>query len=175
LKGRQLSVLQTLAAWREQTARSKDLPRGWVLKDDTIFDLARQQPTRVDELRAIRGIDDRTFKLYGPILCQLIQEARDRPPPPIELKPRPAKKTAEQEALLDVLMAVVRLRAAQSSLNPAILASRRDLEQLLDHVENARLLQGWRKKMAGAELAAVLDGELSLTIAGGSLLVRPHA
>ncbi|HUL10883.1 MAG TPA: ribonuclease D [Methylococcaceae bacterium] len=175
LKGQQLSVLQALAAWREQTARAKDLPRGWLLKDETIFDLARQQPTRAEELRAVRGIDDRTVSLHGPILWHLIQEARDRPPPPIELKPRPTKKTAEQEALLDVLMAVIRLRAAQNTLNPAILASRKDLEQLLEQVDNARLLQGWRKKMVGAELAAVLDGELSLTIAGGRLLIRPHA
>jgi len=175
LKGSQLAVLQALAAWREQTARGKDLPRGWLLKDEAIFDLARQQPTRAEELRAVRGIDDRFVKTHGLIVCQLIQEARSRAPMPVELKPRPARKTAEQEAVLDVLMAVVRLRAAQNTLNPAILASRKDLEQLMDQAEDAKLLQGWRKKMAGEELAAVLGGEVSLTIAGGSLLVCPHA
>lgn len=175
LKGPQLSVLQALAAWREQTARAQDLPRGWLIKDEVLFDLARHQPGNLNEIKAIRGIDERTCKRYGSSLCQLIQEAKNHPPAPVEVKSRPSKKTAEQESLLDVLMAVVRLRAAQNTLNPAILASRKDLEQLLDQTENAKLLQGWRKKMAGDELAAVLRGELNLTVAGGSLLVRPHA
>lgn len=174
LKGGQLAVLQALAAWREETARAKDLPRGWLLKEEAIFDLARQQPTRAEELRAVRGIDDRFVKTHGAVLCRLIQQARSRTPTPVELKPRPARKTVEQEAVLDVLMAVVRLRAAQNTLNPAILASRKDVEQLMDRAEDAKLLQGWRKKMAGEELAAVLGGQVSLTIAGGSLLVCPH-
>jgi ribonuclease D len=175
LKGSHLAVLQALAAWREQTARAKDLPRGWLLKDEAIFDLARQQPTRPEELRAVRGIDDRFIKTHGSVLCDLIRGARDRAPTPVELRPRPTRKSAEREAVLDLLMAVVRLRAAQNTLNPAVLASRKDLEQLMDHMEDSKLLQGWRKKMAGEELAAVLRGEVSLTVAGGALLVRPHA
>jgi len=175
LKGRQLSVLQALAGWREQAARTQDLPRGWLLKDEVMLDLARQQPTHTDALAAVRGMDERTVKRHGKTLCQLILESQNREPEPTAFKPRPGRKTAEQEALLDILMAVVRLRAAHNTLNPATLANRKDLEQLLDHAEDARLLQGWRRKMVGEELAAMLGGELSLTIAGGNLLVCPRA
>jgi ribonuclease D len=66
-------------------------------------------------------------------------------------------------------MSVVRLRAAQNTLNATILASRKDLEQLLDGDPHARLLHGWRKTMVGEELAAVLRGEMALTIVNGSL------
>ncbi|MDD5034062.1 MAG: ribonuclease D, partial [Methylococcaceae bacterium] len=144
LKPKQLSILQSLAAWREQMARSQDLPRGWILKDDALFDLARQQPANAEQLSHVRGIDERIAKRHGPTLCGLIQEAAAHPPQSLTLKARPPKKTAEQEALLDLLMAVVRLRAAQNAINSSLLASRKDLEQLLDGDEDARLLHGWR-------------------------------
>jgi ribonuclease D len=174
LKPKQLSVVQALAAWREQAARAQDLPRGWILKDDALFDLARQQPADAAQLSHVRGIDERVAKRHGAALCKLIQEAAARPPQPLPEKGRPSKKTAEQEAVLDLLMAVVRLRAAENTLNPATLAGRKDLEQLLDGDPGARLAHGWRKAMAGDELAAVLRGELALRVEGGRLLVARH-
>lgn len=171
LKPKQLSIVQTLAAWREDIARHQDLPRGWILKDDALFDLARQQPANAEQLSHVRGIDERMAKRYGAAICRMIQEAAARPPLPLDQKNRSPKKTAEQEALLDVLMAVVRLRAAQNTLNPTTLATRKDLEHLLDGDPQAKLLCGWRKAMVGDELAAVLRGELSLSINAGHLRV----
>ncbi len=171
LKPKQRAIVQALAAWREQTARAQDLPRGWILKDDALFDLARQQPVNAEQLSHVRGIDERMAKRHGATICRLIQEAAARPPQPIDLKGRPARKSAEQEALLDLLMAVVRLRAAQNTLHPNVLATRKDLEQLLDGDPGARLLHGWRKAMAGDELAAVLRGELTLKVETGNLAV----
>jgi ribonuclease D len=174
LKPKPLSIVQTLAAWREQTARAQDLPRGWILKDDALFDLARQQPANAEQLKLVRGIDERMAKRHGAVISRLIQEAAARPPQPMGLKGRSSKKTAEQEAVLDLLMAVVRLRAAQNTLNPGTLAGRKDLEQLLDGEPQARLSHGWRKTMAGDELAAVLRGDLTLKIEGGSLLITDN-
>lgn len=171
LKSKPLSILQTLAAWREQTARNQDLPRGWVLKDDALLDLARQQPITLDELKLVRGIDERIVKRHGTLICRMIQEASNRPPLALHQKPRSGKKTVDQEAIMDLLMAVVRLRAGQNTLNPAILASRKDLEQLFDGDPKAHLLHGWRKTMVGDELAAVLRGETALKIHAGNLVV----
>jgi len=174
LQPAQLAVLQGLAAWREDAARQQDIPRNWLVKDEVLFDLARLLPTAPDSLRLIRGLEERTLKRYGSQLCRIVEEAKHRPPPPVSLKPRPAKKTPEQEALLDVLSAVVRLRAAQHSLNPAILAGRKDLEQLMEEPEQSKLLQGWRKAMAGAELEALLRGERQLRVTDGRLQLEPH-
>ena len=175
LKSKPLSIVQTLAAWREQTARSQDLPRGWVLKDDALLDLARQQPANIDELKLVRGIDERVVKRHGAIICRMIQEALGRTPQALEQKSRSGKKSVEQEAVLDLLMAVVRLRAAQNTINSSILASRKDLEQLFDGDPFARLLHGWRKTMVGEELSAVLRGEVALSITDGRLSMEKHA
>lgn len=171
LKPRQLSVVQALAAWREQLARSQDLPRGWILKDDALFDLARQQPTNAEQLSHVRGLEARFVSRHGQALCRLIQEAAARPPQPFEMRGRSSKRTAEQEAVLDLLSSVVRLRAAQNTLNPTILAGHKDLEQLLDGETNAILRHGWRKTMVGDELSGVLRGELAVCVENGRLRV----
>lgn len=171
LKGKQLSIVQALAAWREQTARAQDLPRGWVLKDDALFDLARQQPANDEQLSHIRGIDERQAKRHGAAICRLIREAGARSPQPLELRHKPVRRTAEHEAILDLLMAVVRKRAAENTLNPTTLASRKDLEQLLEGEPKARLLHGWRKTLVGDELASALRGELTLRIREGRLVI----
>jgi ribonuclease D len=175
LKSKPLSIVQALAAWREQTARDQDLPRGWVLKDDALIDLARQQPANLDELKLVRGLDERTVKRQGAVICRLIQEAGSRRQQSADPKTRSGKKTAEQEAVLDLLMSVVRLRAAQNTLNATLLASRKDLEQLLDGDPQSRLLHGWRKTMVGEELAAVLRGERALKIVDGSLGINKES
>ena len=172
LKNKPLSIVQTLAAWREQTAHSQDLPRGWVIKDDTLLDLARQQPITLEELKLVRGIDERVVKRHGAVICRLIKEASSHPPAPLDRKTRSDKKTVEQESVLDLLMAVVRLRAAQNTLNPATLASRKDLEQLFDGDPHARLQHGWRKTMVGDELNAVMRGEKTLKIEEGNLFIK---
>lgn len=175
LRTRQLAVLQTLAAWREETARKQDIPRSWMVKDEVLLDLARISPKSPEELRRIRGLEERTQKRYGNDLCQLIREAQNRTPEPLDVKARPPRRSPEQEALLDLLNAVVRLRAAQHSLNPSVLAGRKDLEQLLDQPEESKLLQGWRKAMAGEELAAILQGECQIAVMDGRLHVKHHA
>lgn len=175
LKGKQLSVLQALAAWREQTARTQDLPRGWLVKDEVLLDLSRQQPVATEALGHVRGLDERAVRRYGEVLCRLIQDAMESAPINPEFRARPLKKSPEQEALLDLMMAVVRLRAAQHTLNPAVLASRKDLEQLLDGNSDAKLTKGWRWKMAGEELVAVLRGELGLKVLDGNLSLFAHA
>lgn len=174
LKSKQLSIIQSLAAWREQTARAQDLPRGWILKDDALFDLARQKPTDIESLLLVRGIDERVVKRHGAAICRLIQEALEKPAQALDAKARTAKKTAEQEAVLDVLAGIVRLRAAQNTLNPNVLSGRKDLEQLLEGDSRCRLLHGWRKTMVGDELVAVLRGEFRLGIAEGGLVLTSH-
>ena len=172
LRSRQLAVLQTLAAWREETAQSLDIPRGWVLKDDVLVDVARLLPKTPEELKRIRGVEERAFRRHGDVLCRLIREAQERKPQLLDAKARPVRKTPEQEALLDLLNAVVRLRASQQTLNPNVLAGRKELEQLLDDPEQSKLMQGWRRTMAGEELAAILRGECRVVVADGRLHVQ---
>ncbi|MGZ4954451.1 MAG: ribonuclease D [Methylobacter sp.] len=172
LTGRQLSIVQALAEWREKTAQSEDRPKSWLLRDELLFDIAKLQPETVSELTNVRGINERAVNRYGAELCQLITAAKNRPPIPLNEKGRPAKKTQQQEAILDILTALVRIRAEENSLNPMILATRKDLEELLfNDDDECPLLHGWRFKMAGKELVGLLKGELLLGIESDKLAI----
>ena len=163
LTGKQLSIVQALSEWREQTAQSENRPKNWLIRDDLLLELAKLQPETVNDLNKIRSMNERTIRRYGKAICRLIYEAKQRTPIPVDNK-KAAKKRPKQEAVLDVLTAVVRMRADENSLNPVILASRKDLEKLLSDEQESSLLLGWRYSMVGKELQGLLKGQYALTL-----------
>ena len=173
LTGRQLSILQTLTEWREQTAQAENKPRNWLFPDDMLLELAKLQPVTLTDLGKIRNINERSVNRYGKVLCELIDAARQRPPKPLKEKDNAVKKTQQHDAVMDVLIAVVRSRAEENSLNPIILATRKDLEQLLFGDADCPLLHGWRYKMAGQELQGLLNGHYSLSLTPESVNLIP--
>jgi len=131
LKGASLAVLQALAAWREQRAQDKDLPRGWLLKDEVMIDLARHRPASPEALGTVRGVSERLVSRHGAELLALMAQAAARNPEPLPEVGRHERLEPAQDALVDVMMAVVRISAQEHALNPAVLASRRQLEALV--------------------------------------------
>jgi ribonuclease D len=167
-----LSTVQSLAEWRETTAQTENRPKTWLLRDELIFDIAKLQPETINELATIRNINERTVSRYGRKLCELIAAAKTNEPQPLEEKDRAIKKNQQHEAILDILTALVRIRAEENSLNPNILATRKDLEDLLfNEDEDCPLLHGWRYSMAGKELVGLLKGELLFGIQADKLIV----
>ncbi len=171
LTGKQLSIVQVLTAWREKTAQAENRPKNWLIRDDLMLELAKLQPSTVEELVKIRSVNERSVKRYGRTICQLIAEAKNSAPILMTDKNKSAKKTANQEAVLDVLTAVVRMRADENSLNPMILASRKDLEKLLFDEEDNPVLLGWRYSMVGKELQGLLKGQYSLTLKESDVVI----
>jgi ribonuclease D len=171
-KGAQVAVLQALAAWRETTAQARNLPRGWLLKDEALLDIARHQPRDLQALGRIRGLQERFLNSYGSALLALIETARLRPPEPDTRPQRPERLSPAEEAVADLLMAVVRLRGMEQSLHPSVLASRKDLARLVQGDDDTPLLQGWRRTLIGAELQAILRGERVMRIEQGMVRVE---
>ena len=174
LTGKQLSIVQALSKWREQTAQTENKPKNWLLRDDLLLELAKLKPETVAELIKFRGMNDRTARRHGKVICQIINDAKDKLPIPNNDKTKPLKKTQPQEAVIDVLTAIVRMRAHENSMNPMILASRKNLEKLLlDDGDNA-LLHGWRYSMVGKELQGLLKGQYKVTLNKEQVLLLDH-
>ena len=171
LTNKQLSVMQALTEWREQTAIAENRPRNWLLRDDLVIDLARLQPENQTEMIKIRNLHERTVKRYGHALCQLIKVAKERSPIKAQDDESKPKKLDHQEAILDLLTAVVRVRADENRLNPTVLASRKSLENLLLNRSDSILLQGWRASMVGNELVTILDGKKGVSVRGSQITI----
>lgn len=169
LKGAQLAVLQTLAAWREHQAMDKDKPRKWILSDDVLIDLARRTPSDERGLKKIRGLDDRAIERRGRKLLELIQEGRNKPKSewPI-LKPR-IRLEPEQEALADAAMAVLRQSALDAQISAGAIATRKDVEAVILGDEDNALLHGWRAHLAGDRIRGFLEGNVRLLASEGRL------
>lgn len=171
LSSTQLAVLRGLAIWREERAQASNRPRRWIFKDEVMVDLARRSPAQLEDLSKIRGIEERDLNRHGATLLKVIAEARDTDP---EGWPKPKKSrrlSPEQDAVVDLLMAVLRLRGNEHDVSPALLASRKQLEGLVAGDEQSPVLHGWRAGLAGNDLQAVLSGEKTVRVVEGKLVV----
>lgn len=173
LKGVQLAVLQALAAWREERAVNRNRPRKWILRDEVLTDLARIMPTTRDALAKIRGVEPSTLEKSGAELLRVIEQGRRTPQEEWpELEPR-LTLTPMQEALVDAMMALVRLRAHEQGISPAMFATRRDLDRVVTGDPDVPVLHGWRGAMVGCDLHALLKGSLALSVRDGVLHAQP--
>ncbi len=165
LRGAQLAVLQQLAAWREQRARELDRPRKWILKDEVLTDLARRTPKDMTSLGKVRGLEPGIIRNQGEALLALIAAGRATPKAQWPSDRRPgAPLSHQQEALVDLLSAALRLIAAEHQLSPTAIANRKDLDKLVRGEQDIELLHGWRRTVAGEPLLAVAHGEWQLLI-----------
>lgn len=164
LSGHSLAIAQALAEWRESTARKRDLPRNWILKDDTIIGIARLKPSSIKTLESLRGANQSTIARYAGLFLEICNQAKTRQPEPLPKALRKRKLTRHEDALVDLLSAVAKLYAEQHNINHTVLAPRKELEKLIDDQSQSRILVGWRKQFVGLPLQRLLRGELSLSV-----------
>jgi ribonuclease D len=175
LDARQQSAAQRLAAWREATAQSENRPRGWILSDEILLVLARMLPRSSDDLERVRNLSDAVRRRHGATLLRHIAEALESPLPVTGERPAGHREelSEEQEAIVDGMMAVLRLCAADHGVHPSAVASRRDLERLVRGEHDLDLLQGWRRQIAGDRLREFADGRRALVVRAGVLGLEP--
>jgi len=158
LKPRQLAALQALAAWRDEEARRRDLPRSFVIKDDVLMALATRLPADAVELAKIPGVDARQMARDGAALLALLEAVAALPEarlPP--LPPQPLTSPASR-ALEKALREVAHQRAQDLGVAPEVLVTRRPLEALVrSTLERGEPLlppelDGWRRAVVGEAL-----------------------
>ena len=173
LKGVQLSVLKSLTSWRETQAQSKNIPRRWVLSDEVLLDTARHMPSALKNLSRIRGFNKKSIEKEGKTILNLISTAQQTPREdwPI-VNNNYTKLTPNQEALVDVLMAVVRLKATENNVSVASLAKRKELELVAVGEQPKEFLSGWKKSILGDDLFATINGESTISIQNGQLKIK---
>ena len=150
-KGAALSVIQALAEWRELRAREADVPRNWLMKDETITAIAQQRPASAAELGHVRGLDRRTREAHGDALVALVRQASEREPEPhaaFRKKPKATPATLARARLLD---AWVHQRAVELDIAPGTLVPPERLERLALG-EGREALAGWRDGLVGEAL-----------------------
>jgi len=172
LNRRQLAVAREVAAWRENEAMRRDVPKRWVIGDESIVEVSRRVPKTSQELMSIRGVSEKISRGAATGLLAAVQHGLavpDEELPSIARKRRPA---GDVDAAVDLMIAVVRLRARERGVAMPLLASRDDLERLAAGERDGHaLLSGWRADMVGTELVELLEGRIELRLEDGELVV----
>ncbi|HET6726248.1 MAG TPA: ribonuclease D [Gammaproteobacteria bacterium] len=151
-------VMGTLAAWRERRAMQKNRPRRWILTDETLLELAAAAPRSPDGLNQVSGVTGLLRAGLGDELIAAIVAGVAQPLPPSSL----TALTGEQRDAAKRLATVVRERAARMNMTPALLANRKQLEQMVRGERDLPVLSGWRLETIGKELLAALEKNPSL-------------
>ena len=180
LKPKQAAVLRVLAAWRETEARRRNVPRGRVMRDEVLLQLARHPPKSVEELRGLRGLHSSEIDRNGEQLIATITTALALPPAAWPDVPRERRTEPESIGLVELLQAVLKARAADAEIAPTLLATSADIQSLVEAKEKKAtvdlpLLRGWRRQLAGDLLMQVLDGAVTVSVDPVSGVLRMTA
>ena len=175
LPRRKLVHVQNIAVWRERIASKRDIPRRWVLPDELVIEISRIEPTTTQELFRIRGTREKLTSSMAKEIVRLVEKGKDAPP---EEWPSKTKKrhggNGSSDALADVMMGLVRIRARENDLAPQVLAVHDELVALAAGARSGLdVLEGWRYEIVGRELVEFLEGREGLKVERGSLTTVP--
>lgn len=172
LKAKARGVAKAVAAWRERRAMSIDVPVRQVLPDLAVLGIAQRQPTTVAELARSRGVDERHTR--GTIAEQLLGAVRDGLSSGAVLPSADGDDVDRQlRPAMMLVSAWVNDLARRQRLDPALLATKADLNALVRGDADARLAHGWRAALIGNGVTELLAGRAALSFdrAGGLRLI----
>ncbi len=168
---RQLAIARELAAWREGRAERHNIPRKWVMSDEVLLALTKRAPRDVGDFRSIRGTEQLSENDVAAALVAIGRGVRcpaDKLPPANHPRKAPS---SDMESVTDLMYALVRLVAESSGVATAMIASRDDLADYIEHPERSRLREGWRFELMGSRLDDLLSGNMGLTVKDGRVEV----
>ena len=167
-----LGRLKALAAWREIEARQKNLPRGRIMKDETLADIAAHPPTDQEGLARVRGLSAgwRANDIGARLMDAL---ASAHPLPPSEMPPREDRQPGlgkEGALVADLLKLLLKIRARESNVAARLVARSEELELLAaGRREGLSILEGWRFEEFGRDALDLVEGRLAFAIKNGKL------
>jgi len=159
-----LGVLRALAAWREAAAQQRDLPRGRVLRDEALIEIASHAPQRIEALARTRGLGKGIAegRLGKEILDAVAQGLADPDPPPAVAQK--AQNPPGLGPVIELLRVLLKQRCEDFEVAQKLVASADDLEAIAaDDKADVPALNGWRREVFGADALALKHGTLALT------------
>ncbi len=164
-KPTELAVMQYVAAWREREARSRNVPRSRVLKDDAIYEIAQQQPKDTEALGRLRTIPkgwERSSS--GAAILEQVNAALALPKSEMPHLQRHTHAPEGTQSAVELLKVLLRLTSEKHGVASKVIANSDDLEKIAAEGEKAEVaaLQGWRKELFGDLALKLISGGVGL-------------
>jgi ribonuclease D len=173
-KAEVLGRLKALAAWREREAQSKNLPRGRIVKDETLADIAGHPPKTQADLAKVRGLSANWAQNDIGARMMAALEASE-PLPDAEMPPRDDRKPGlgkEGALIADLLKLLLKVRAREADVAPRLIARSEDLDLVAAGVRDGLpLLSGWRYEVFGKDAIALVEGRMAFSVRAGKMVM----
>lgn len=170
-KPKVLAVLRELAAWREERAVAKNLPRARIVKDDILANIALYMPKDKEAMSRIRGLPgDIASGKNAPVIFKLIEKALKSSPDSWPQVKRGEPLPQHLSPLVEMLKLLLKVNCSQANVAPKVVASAKDIDALAreDHTDSA-VMKGWRYKLFGKDALAMKKGQIALGLKDGNL------
>lgn len=164
-KPSELAVLMKVTAWREREARNRDVPRGRILKDDAIYEIAQQQPRDSEALGKLRTVPrgwERSAS--GAAIIAAVNEALSIPKEELPKIAKPYQPNEGTQSAVELLKVLLKLTAEREGVAAKIIANTDDLEKIASEGEKADVaaMHGWRRELFGDRALKLIDGQLAI-------------
>lgn len=169
-----LAVLRALAAWREEAAQLRDIPRGRIMRDEALLEIAAHAPKTIETLARTRSLGKGIAegKLGQDILDAVAKGLADPTPPPAI--PQKAEPPPGIGPLIELLRVLLKQRCEDFQVAQKLVASADDLEAIAaDDKAPVRALHGWRREIFGEDALALKHGRLALTAGNNRINLVP--
>ncbi|XUU59683.1 ribonuclease D [Erythrobacter sp. HA6-11] len=168
-----LGRLKALAAWREGEAQHKNIPRGRIMRDETLADIASHPPKQQKDLAKVRGLSGAwRDNDIGKRLMKIIAHAEplDKSEMPEKIK-RGAPLGKEGALVADLLKLLLKIRAREIDVAARLLTRADEMEALAAGVRDLPVLQGWRYDVFGKDALELVEGKLAFAVNKGKLVM----
>lgn len=167
-------ALQTAAAWRERQAQLRDVPRGRIVKDEALYEIAEirpKSPSDFDRMRAVpRGFGN---SRSAQELIAALERAFADPHRPVYKHLRPPPLPSGIGPTVELLKVLLRQKAEEHQVAPRLIASAADIEAIAAHDDaDVAALRGWRRQVFGEAALALKHGKLALKLKDGRVSVE---
>ena len=169
----ELAVLKEVAAWREREAQARDVPRGRILKDDAIYEIAAQQPTTPEALGELRSLP-RGFERSrtGEDIIAAVNRALAIPKDKLPRVPRTRPPSDGNGAAVDLVKVLLKMVSETHGVATKVIASMDDLEALAgDDKADVPALSGWRRDLFGEKALKLKRGDIALAVRGSRVVL----
>lgn len=163
---RYLAILQAVASWRENEAMERDIPRGRILRDDALSEIAAHPPSDSTDLARLRSVPNGFAK--GSMSRRLLHAVRKGEELPLDKAPAPIKGRTGRNggAITELLKVLLKCKCADYDVAQRLVASSEDIERLAAGEEDVPALFGWRREVFGIDALRLISGKIALVATG---------
>ncbi|MEO1048775.1 MAG: HRDC domain-containing protein, partial [Pseudomonadota bacterium] len=168
-----LGRLKALAAWREGEAQHKNIPRGRIMRDETLADIASHPPKKQGDLAKVRGLSAAwKDNDIGKRMMKIIADAEPLPKSEMPEKMKRGAPLGKEGALVaDLLKLLLKIRAREIDVAARLLTRADEMEALAAGVRDLKVLQGWRYEVFGKDALELVEGKLAFAVQNGKLVM----